>query len=151
MNWTRNKLFWQKWILLGPNKSLYRFLSFKDEPLMSCRLCHFLRGKARLMWKLILRGTSLKSKKQERFFFQLDIFFLSKKLNHISWPSPLTVWLIPFAYLFLVIFSHYSFTVVISIPRDHFIAHALHQFQKPVVRLHIKSCQIRERMHQTYN
>jgi hypothetical protein len=86
---------------------------------------------------------------REVLFSTRNIYFCQKNLIISREPVPLAVWLIPFAYLFFVIFSHYSFTVVISIPLDHLIANALHQFQKPVVRLHIKFRQIRERMHQT--
>jgi hypothetical protein len=35
----------KKQIILSQNKSLYYFLNFEDEPLMSCRLCHFSSGK----------------------------------------------------------------------------------------------------------
>ncbi len=35
------KYFDKKWIILGLKKSIYWFLSVEDEPLMSCRLCHF--------------------------------------------------------------------------------------------------------------
>jgi hypothetical protein len=31
----------------GQNKNLYWFLNFKDEPLMSCRLCHY------IFWSLL--------------------------------------------------------------------------------------------------
>ncbi len=44
-------IFWQKWIVLGPNKSLFWFLTFEDELLMSCRLCHFSSGKGENLWE----------------------------------------------------------------------------------------------------
>ncbi len=28
------QIFWQKWIVAGLNKNLYRFLNFKDEPVV---------------------------------------------------------------------------------------------------------------------
>ncbi len=37
----RIQIFWKKRIIPGQNKSLYFFFNFEDEPLMSCRLCHF--------------------------------------------------------------------------------------------------------------
>jgi hypothetical protein len=38
------KYFDKKLKILGLNKSLYWFLNFEDEPLMSCRLCNFTHG-----------------------------------------------------------------------------------------------------------
>jgi hypothetical protein len=40
----RIQIFEYKWIVLSVNKNLYWFLNFKYLPLMSCRLCNFLRG-----------------------------------------------------------------------------------------------------------
>ncbi len=57
----RIQIFGYKWIVLIVNKNLYWFLYFKYLPLMSCRLCNFLRGDGKNIWeKLYLQEFAVK-------------------------------------------------------------------------------------------
>jgi hypothetical protein len=46
----RIKIFCPKRIVLSLNKNAYWVLNLRDEPRMSCRLCHFLRGEGENKW-----------------------------------------------------------------------------------------------------